>query len=125
MLKLRNKILNSSAYLLLLCYITIVTANIFHHHNVDLIISEILTDQHEEKQKNHFNFIGSEAVCLVQIAYNAVNNITPAICDADKNIQNEPDLPVITADTEKIVKSSILNFSLRAPPLLHLLICLI
>lgn len=117
MLKLRNKISKFSSYLLLFCYITIVVANTFHHHNIDLKISNNLKDQNEEKQKSHIFFNGSEAVCLVHHAYNSINNTITEICESDKKIQNESDTLDSSADTEKIVHKNTLNYSLRAPPL--------
>lgn len=116
MLNLSNKISKLSAYIVLLGYLTITTANVFHHHNIDLgkLLSSLSSS--EKEQTNHISLIGSEIFCVVHFAYSSLHNSIISDCNPTKQIQNKPDDIETSAVSTKPTKETILNFCLRAPP---------
>ena len=116
MIKLRNKISKFSAYIVLLGYLTITTANVFHHHNIDLGNSSSSLSSSEKKQTNHINLIGSEIFCIVHFAYSSVNNSLVSFdSSSEVHITNSEvfDLSIVSP---KPIKETIFSFCLRAPP---------
>ena len=73
MLKLNNKISKLSAYIVLFGYLTITTANVFHHHNIELGKLFSSLNSTKESQNKHINLLGSEVFCAVQFAYNSLH----------------------------------------------------
>ena len=116
MLKLSNKISKLSAYFVLLGYLTITTANVFHHHNRDLGRLSTSLSSLDKKHTNHISLIGSEIFCVVHFAYSSVNNSLVSFDNSFQVCQNKPDIVNFNSVSSKPTKETIFNFSLRAPP---------
>jgi len=116
-LKLSNKISKLSAYFVLLGYLTIITSYVLHHHNVDLGKSNSSLVSLEKKQNNHYNFYGSEVLCLVQFAYNSLHNSLLSFNNPIQECQNKPEIVDLISVSSKPKKEKIFSFCLRAPPL--------
>lgn len=117
MIKLRNKITKFSVYIVLLGYLTITTANVFHHHNIDLGTLSSAINSSDKKQTSHLSFIGSEIFCVVHFAYSSVNNTLVSFDNSHEvHITNSEifDLRIVSS---KPIKETIFSFCLRAPPL--------
>ncbi len=117
MIKLRNKISKFSAYIVLLGYLTITTANVFHHHNIDLGKLSSSINSSEKKQTSHLSFIGSEIFCVVHFAYNSLHNSLLSFNNPIHDCQNKPEIVDIISVYSKQKKENIFSFCLRAPPL--------
>ena len=116
MIKHRNKISKFSAYIVLLGYLTITTANVFHHHNIDLGKLSSSINSSEKNQNKHLSFIGSEIFCVVHFAYSSVNNSLVAFDNSHEvHITNSEifDLRIVSP---KPIKETNFSFCLRAPP---------
>jgi hypothetical protein len=115
-LKLSNKISKLSAYIVLLGYLTITIANVFHHHNIDLGKLSYSLSSSEKKQTNHISLIGSEIFCVVNFAYSSVNNSLVSFDSSTQHYENKSDYSVLIIETSKPTKETIFSFCLRAPP---------
>ena len=116
MLKLSNKISKLSAYIVLLGYLTITIANVFHHHNIDLGKLSYSLSSSEKKQPNHISLIGSEIFCVVHFAYNSLHNSVLSFYSPTQICQNKPDIVDLNSISSKPTKETIFSFCLRAPP---------
>jgi hypothetical protein len=115
-LKLSNKISKLSAYFVLLGYLTITTANVFHKHNIDLDKSLSSVISSDKKLINHLNLLGSEVLCVVQFAYNSLHNSFVSFDNPTQDWQSKPDVIYLSLVSPKYLKVKTLNYSLRAPP---------
>ncbi|MDP2362514.1 MAG: hypothetical protein Q8M94_01960, partial [Ignavibacteria bacterium] len=100
----------------LLGYLTITTANVFHHHNVDIGKSVSSLSSSEKKQNNHLNLLGSEVLCVVHFAYNSLHNSLVSFDSPTQDYQIKPDIIDLSIVSTKPTKETIFNFCLRAPP---------
>mgnify|MGYP001590299176 CR=1 FL=1 len=116
MLKFNNKISKLSAYIVLLGYLTITTANVFHHHNVELgkLFSSLTSTK--EDQNNHINLLGSEVLCAVQFAYNSLHTSFVSFENPYQDFQIKQDIFYLGLVSSKPIKETIFSFCLRAPP---------
>jgi len=115
-LKLNNKISKLSVYLILLGYLTITTANVFHHHNIDLGKSISIINPSVNQQNSHIKLLGSEVFCVVHFAYNSLHNSVVSFNSLTHNCQNKPVIVELNSDSSKPTKETIFSFCLRAPP---------
>lgn len=116
MLKLNNKISKLSAYFVLLGYLTITTANVFHHHNIDLDKSLSSVISSDKKLINHINLLGSEVFCVVHFAYDSLHNSLISFNNSTHDCQNKPSIVELNSVSSKPTKENIFSFCLRAPP---------
>lgn len=116
MLKLNNKISKLSAYIVLLGYLTITTANVFHHHNIELGKLFSSLNSTKEYQNNHINLLGSEVLCAVQFAFNSLHNLVISFDTPYQDYQIKPDIIDFGLVSSKPIKEPIFSFCLRAPP---------
>ena len=116
MIKLRNKISKFSAYIVLLGYLTITTANVFHHHNIDLGKLSSSLNSSEKKQTSHLSFIGSEIFCVVHFAYSSVNNSLVSFDSSSEDHITNSEVFDLSIVSPKPIKETIFSFCLRAPP---------
>lgn len=116
MFKLNNKISKFSAYILLLGYLIITTANVFHHHNVELGKLFSSLNSTNESQNKHINLLGSEVFCVVQFAFNSVHNSIISIDTPNQDYQIKPAIIDLGLVSSKPTKETIFSFCLRAPP---------
>jgi hypothetical protein len=115
-LKLSNKISKLSAYIVLFGYLTITTANVFHHHNIDLGRLSSSLSASDKKLTNHISLNGSEIFCVVHFAYSSVNNSIVSFDSPIQVCQNKPDIVDLNSVSHKPTKETIFSFCLRAPP---------
>lgn len=117
MLKSSSKISKLSAYIVLLGYLTITTANVFHYHNFDLgnPFSSLISSK--KKQTSHFSFSGSDSFCLIHFAYSALNNSLISVNYQNQNYKVKPDFVEQSLVSQKPSKVIIYSFCLRAPPI--------
>ncbi len=116
MLKLNNKISNLSAYIALLGYLTITTANVFHHHNIELGKLFASINSAKENQNNHINLHGSEVLCAVQFAYNSLHTSFVSFVNPYQDFQITQGIFYLGLVSSKPIKETIFSFCLRAPP---------
>ncbi len=116
MLKSSSKISKLSAYIVLLGYLTITTANVFHYHNFDLgnPFSSLISS--EKKQTSHLRFIGSEIFCVVHFAYSSVNNSLVSFDSYGEDRITNSEVFDLSIVSPKPIKETIFSFCLRAPP---------
>lgn len=117
MLKLNIKITKISAYVILLGYLTIITANVFHHHHIELgkLFSSLKSTK--DDQNNHINLIGSEVFCAVQFAYNSLHTSFVSFVNPYQDFQIKQELFHLGIVSSKPDKETIFSFCLRAPPI--------
>ena len=116
MLKLSNKISKLSAYFVLLGYLTITTANVFHHHNRDLGRLSTSLSSLDKKHTNHISLIGSEIFCVVHFAYSSVNNSLVSFDSPSEDHITNSEVFDLSIVSPKPIKETIFSFCLRAPP---------
>ena len=116
MLKLNNKISKLSAYIVLLGYLTITTANVFHHHSIELDKLFSSLNSTNESQNKHINLLGSEVFCVVQFAFNSVHNSIISIDTPNQDSQIKTGIIDFGLVSSKPTKETIFSFCLRAPP---------
>ena len=116
MLKLNNKISKLSAYIVLLGYLTITTANVFHHHSIELDKLFSSLNSTNESQNKHINLLGSEVFCVVQFAFNSVHNSIISIDTPNQDSQIKTGIIDFGLVSSKLTKETIFSFCLRAPP---------
>jgi hypothetical protein len=111
-----NKKSKLSACFVLLGYLTITIANIYHYHSIDLGNLPSSLNSSEKNQTSHKNINGSEIFCLVSFAYNSLHNSILSDSTPPQQIQNNPDFIETSIVSTKPSKENILSFCLRAPP---------
>jgi hypothetical protein len=113
---LKNKISKLTAYIVLLCYLTITTAYVFHHHNIELgeLVSSL--NSSEKYQSNHISLIGSGIFCVVNFAFSSLNNSLVSFDNPTKHYLINSDVFVLTIVSSKPTKETLFSFCLRAPP---------
>ena len=116
MLKLSNKITKLSAYAVLLGYLTITIANVFHHHNIDLGKLSSSLSSSQDKQIYHISLIGSGIFCVVQFAYSSLNNSIGSFDNLTQHHITNSDVLDLSIVSPKPTKETIFSFCLRAPP---------
>lgn len=114
--KLNNKISKLSAYAVLVGYLTITTAYVFHHHTIELGKLYPSAKSSESTKNNHLNLFGSDVSCVVHFAYNSVHNSIISIYNPSQNIQTKPEVIDQKLVSTKSTKETIFSFCLRAPP---------
>lgn len=117
MLKLNNKISKLSTYIVLLGYLTITTANVFHHHNVEIGKLHSSLTSSETKSSNHINLLGTEVLCAVQFAFNLLHNSVISFDSPYQDYQIKPGIIDFGLVSSKPTKEAIFSFCLRAPPI--------
>jgi hypothetical protein len=115
-IKFKNKISRLTAYFALLSFLTITTANVFHHHNIELGKLVSFLDSSEKNQSNHISFIGSGIFCVVQFAFSSLNNSILSFENPTKHYLINSDVFVLTIVSSKPTKEILFSFCLRAPP---------
>jgi len=114
--KLNNKIAKLSTYIVLLGYLTITTANVFHHHNIEL--GKLFSSLNSTKvdQNSHINLLGSKALCPIQFAFNSLNNSLVSFDTSYQDYKIKPGIIDFGLVSSKPTKETIFSFCLRAPP---------
>jgi hypothetical protein len=113
---MNNKISKLSAYIVLLCYLTITITYIFHHHNIDLGKSSSILNPSDKNQNIHFYLNGSVDFCPVQTAYNSLQNSLAPFFNPFQNYEKHFDFIINQTENTKPLKAGISHYSLRAPP---------
>jgi len=116
MLKFNPKIQRLFSYLVLVAYLSITLANIFHHHNVDIGKYYPSLSSATAKQISHIFLNGSEVFCPIQFAYNSLQNSIFSDSNPFQNYKKNPDVIDLLRVSPKPTKEIILHYSLRAPP---------
>jgi len=101
----------------LLGYLTITTANVFHHHNIDLGKLSSSINLSEKKQTGHLSFIGSEIFCVVHFAYSSVNNSLVSFDSSSEDYTTNSEVFDSSVVSPNPIKETIFSFCLRAPPI--------
>lgn len=117
MLNFSNKISKLSAFIVLLGYLTITTANVFHHHNLEL--GELFSSLNSTKddQNNHINLLGAEVFCIVQFAYNSLHTSFVSFVNPYQDFQIKQGIFHNGIVSSKPDKHTIFSLCLRAPPI--------
>jgi len=115
-LKLNIKISKISAYIVLLGYLTITTANVLHHHNVELGKLFSSVNSTKEDKNNHINLHGSEVFCAVQFAFNSLHNSLVSFDNPYQDYHIKLGIIDLGLVSSKSTKETIFSFCLRAPP---------
>jgi hypothetical protein len=115
-IKTNSKISKISAYIVLLCYLTITITYVFHHHNVDLEKSSSILTPTDKNQTTHSYLNDSLDFCPVQTAYNSLQNTIISFSNPYQHYEKKIDILDIFIVSNKPLKSYILHYSLRAPP---------
>jgi hypothetical protein len=115
-IKLIKKKSKLSACFVLLAYLTITIANIYHHHSIDIGKLPSSLSSTEKNQTSHRNLNGSEFFCVVSFAYSSLHNSIISDSDPAQQIQNSPDFIETSIVSTKPSKENIHSFCLRAPP---------
>lgn len=109
----KSKINQITAYLILVGYLSLNIANVFHLHKLNLgnnTFAISVTNETNSKENNFYS-------CPIQLAYNLLNNsiISSLFTDFSATVHQEK--LFIPGELPKIKKEFISHSSLRAPPL--------
>lgn len=115
-MNVKTKISQISTYLILLGYLTIISANIFHHHNVELGNLFSSVNSVNKNENNHINLLGSEVFCAVQYAFNSLHTSIVTSVNSYYDFQIIQDFFPSGLVSSKTSIGTIFNFCLRAPP---------
>lgn len=101
----------------MLGYLTITTANVFHHHSIEL--GKLFSSLHSTKddQNNHINMLGSGVFCVVQFAFNSLHTSFVSFVNPYQDFQIKQNIFHNGVVSSKPDKETIFNFGLRAPPI--------
>lgn len=116
MIKVKSKISKISTYLILLGYLTLTSANIFHYHNVELGNLFSSFNSVNKDENNHINLLGSEVFCAVQFAFNLLHTSIVTSAISYQEFQISQDIFHSGIVSSKPIIETIFNFCLRAPP---------
>lgn len=101
---------------MLLAYLTITIANIYHHHSIDIGKLPSSLSSTEKNQTSHKTLYGSEFFCVVSFAYSSLHNSIISDSDPAQQILNNPDFIETSIVSTKPSKENIHSICLRAPP---------
>ena len=116
MIKLNHKIKSSAAYLVLASYLIITVTNAIHFHKIELGNSSSILYPAEKTQNFHSYLNGAIDFCPIQTAYNALQNTIISFSNPYQIYEKKIDVIDIFIVSPKPLKSTILHYSLRAPP---------
>jgi hypothetical protein len=116
MLKLGNKIIKSAAYLVLISILIITITNAIHFHKIELGNSSSILIPVDRTKNFHYYLNGDIDFCPIQTAYNTLQNTIIPFSNPYQIYEKKIDVIDIFIVSPKPLKSTTLNYSLRAPP---------
>lgn len=117
MIKLNHKIKSSAAYLVLVCHLIVTITNAIHYHKIEFGKSYSILNPSEKNRNFHSYINGSVDFCPIQTAYHSLQNTILSFSDPSQNQDKKIDFIKFFKLAYKPLKSYILHYSLRAPPL--------
>lgn len=116
MLKFNNKIKRAAALIALTSYVFIIFINAVHFHKIDIGNSYSIINQTDKDQSLYHTINSSTDFCAVQTAYNSLQNTILSISNPLLYfylLKTDVSIKIVS---DKPPKTTILHYSLRAPP---------
>ncbi|MFZ2324701.1 MAG: hypothetical protein WAV89_13510 [Ignavibacteriaceae bacterium] len=116
MIKSDKKIIQLTAYLILVSYLSIIVVNSIHFHKVDIGRIPTSLASSTNNQSNHLKFDGSDFYCPIQNTFNSINNSIVTYYSPLVAYQNTPEVINVFFVTPQLNQDNNYYYCLRAPP---------